>query len=175
MAKLKPTGERGLPRLVQLMEREREKRGWSQGEAGRHLGATQQAYNTWTKGVLPGKRYRAAIAEWLKLAPYQMDELIAEIEADPAIYTAAHGAAVFGQGADGVVVFFGRPMGYVKPSIGGCYALVVDDRTMWVSPDRVAVDGSTVVIRKGNTGRIAKWPVSVDADESVHVVVLSEL
>jgi len=163
-------------RLVQMIKRERSQSGLSERQHAITKGIPQQTLINWSKGMVPSRSTIPKLATFLGISNDMAEELVEEARIStgntkiPKLTSAR--PPLTGSGSSSALVFVGRPIESASPDVAGTYALRVDGRLMWVDPDRAPTAGNKVVLRSGNSGRLAVWPVD---EEIAGVVVLMEL
>lgn len=165
-----------LSRLAQMVNRVRKQSGLTDVELATKKGVAPQTVANWSAGKIPRTSNIPKLAAFLEISIGMADELVEEAKHSagntkiPKMRT--DHAPVSGAGSSDALIFVGRPAEFASPTLTGTYALRVNAKLMWVDPDREPLDGNTVVLRTGNSGRLATWPVD---EEIAGVVVLAEM
>lgn len=163
-------------RLAQMLKHQQNKSGLTEAELSAKFGFSQQAFNSWKTGVAPRPKMYSAIGAFLNASVDEVAMLADEAKVSTGTTKLPDmGAPVMARGAAASMAFDKYASGYAKPAVSGTYAARVDGRHMWVNPRARPADGNTVLVRLGDAGRIAIWPVELADGEVAHVVVLAEL
>jgi len=163
-----------MSRLAQMIKNEQARRGATDYRAAQQIGVLQQTFSAWKSGSIPRPSKFEAVSQWLQISIDMMQELADEAKQSTGNTKLPDmGAPLLGRGTAAALTIDRFPIGHAKPSIEGCYAIRVDNRTLWVNPNITPAKGNTVVLRSNGTGSIAIWPAEHNGE--VHVVVLAEM
>lgn len=163
-------------RLAQMLANRQNQSGLTEKELAAKFGFSQQAFNSWKSGVAPRNKMYAAIADFLGIRVDDVAMLADEAKVSSGTTKLPDmGAPVMARGTADSLAFDKYASGYAKPAVAGTYAARVDGRHIWVNPRARPADGNTVLVRGGDTGRIATWPCALGEGETAHVVVLAEM
>lgn len=159
-------------RLAQMLHNKQIELAESERAIADRFGWSKQALNTWKRGVVPRAQQYADIARFLGVSV----EMVAEL-ADEAGRSTGNtklpdmGAPVRGAGPADAIAMDTFASGYVKPSVGGCFAVKVDGRHVWINPRVKPRAGQSVLVVVDGVGRLVPW---VDGD-CAGAAVLAEL
>jgi hypothetical protein len=163
-------------RLTQMLRHRQNTCGMTEAEISAKFGFSQQAFNSWKTGVAPRPKMFPAIGAFLNASVDEVAMLADEAKVSNGTTKLPDmGAPVMARGTADSLAFDKYASGYAKPAVAGTYAARVDGRHIWVNPRARPADGNTVLVRLGDAGRIAIWPVELADGEVAHVVVLAEL
>jgi transcriptional regulator with XRE-family HTH domain len=163
-----------MSRLSQMLAHELKRRERSEPDIAREFGWSQQAFNKWKNGSIPRAQFHDRLADFLRLSPEMLEELIEEAKISTGNTKLPDlGNPIKGRGTPDAITMDEFAMGYAKPQTQGCYAVRVDGLLMWVNPRITPAPGNTVLIIKDGSGQLEKWPAKVDGE--AHVVVLAEM
>lgn len=163
-------------RLAQMLKHKQNQDGLTEKELSAKHGFSQQAFNSWKTGVSPRHKMFPAIAAFLGISVDDVAMLAEEAKVSTGKTKLPDmGAPVMARGTADALAIDKFASGYAKPAVAGTYAARVDGLHMWINPRARPADGNTVLVRGGDTGRIATWPVDLAEGEVAHVVVLAEL
>jgi hypothetical protein len=164
-------------RLAQMLNREQIKQGKTETDIAAEYGWLPQSFNVWKRGTAPRRNMWVAIARFLQISLDQVEELVEEAKVSTGNTKIPNmGAPVMGKGSGDTAIMDSFPSGFAQPSVVGCYAVRIGDKTYWVNPRLKPRDGNTVLVRTNDVGKLMTWPNEYQADGvEQHVVVLAEM